>query len=250
MLHEGTEPVDYRVITPPGWNGSRSLPLLLVLHGAFSSSAILEENAAAYESEFPDAIVACASTPTQGGFYIGEWEDLVAREFPKLVAEQFNADLSRIMLLGASMGGYGALKMAFAEPGRYLAVATLSPAILPGETLSDVPPRNAPGVIGELRDTMAASGYENEHVVARLRRNADAVRQSGLWLRLECAGRDSFLLHEGAEYLHRVLWDIGVEHEYHLVQGADHVGPEAPARERRARDFLAESFRTARGRGA
>lgn len=242
MLHNGTDPVDYRVITPPGWDGSQSLPLLLVLHGAFSSSAILDEQAAAYESAFPDAVVACASTPTQGGFYIGEWEDLVAREFPGLVAEQFNADLSRTMLLGASMGGYAALKMAFAEPGRYLAVATLSPAVFPGETLADVDPRNAPGVLGELRDAMAASGYQDEHAVARLRRNADAVRRSGMPLRLECAGRDSFLLHQGAEYLHRVLWDLGIDHDYHLVQGADHIGPEVPARERRAREFLAEAL--------
>lgn len=50
MLHKGTDPVDYRVITPPGWDGSRSLPLLLVLHGAFSSSVVLDENLAAYES--------------------------------------------------------------------------------------------------------------------------------------------------------------------------------------------------------
>jgi hypothetical protein len=70
VLHKGTDPVDYRVITPPGWDGSRSLPLFLVLHGSFSSSAILDEHVAAYESAFPDAIVACASTPTQGGFYI------------------------------------------------------------------------------------------------------------------------------------------------------------------------------------
>lgn len=242
MLHKGTNPVDYRVITPPGWDGSRSLPLLLVLHGSFSSSAILDEHVAAYESAFPDAIVACASTPTQGGFYIGEWEDLVAREFPELVAGQFNADLSRIMLLGASMGGYGALKMAFAEPGRYLAVATVSPAIFPGETLADLDPRHTSSVLGELRDTMAASGYEDEHTVVRLRRNADAVRQSGMSLRLECAGRDSFLLHEGAEYLHRVLWDLGIDHDYHLAQGADHIGPEVPARERRAREFLAEAL--------
>ena len=94
------------------------------------------------------------------------------------------------------MGGYGALKMAFAEPGRYLAVATVSPAIFPGETLADIDPRNASSILGELRDTMAASGYEDEHVVTRLRRNADAVRQSGLPLRLECAGRDSGLINE------------------------------------------------------
>lgn len=243
MLHKGTGPVDYQVITPPGWDGSRSLPLVLVLHGAFSSAAILEKNEAAYERVFPDAVVACASTPTHGGFYIGEWEDLVAREFPTLVAERFNADLSMMLLLGASMGGYGALKMAFTEPTRYLATATVLPALLPGETLADVPSRNTPGVLADLRDTMAAAGYEKEHVVSRLRRNADAIRQSGVPLWLECAGKDDFLLHEGAEYLHRVLWDLGIGHDYHLVQGAGHGGPETPAMEQRARQFLADALR-------
>jgi hypothetical protein len=65
------------------------------------------------QSALPDAVVACASTPIQGGFYTGEWEDLITHP---------------------SMGGYGALKTAFAEPGRYLAVATLSPDIFPGRT--------------------------------------------------------------------------------------------------------------------
>jgi len=37
-------------------------------------------------------------------------------------------------------------------------------------------------------------------------------------------------LHDGVEFLHRVLWDHGIEHEYHLVHGADHVGASLPAR--------------------
>jgi S-formylglutathione hydrolase len=105
------------------------------------------------------------------------------------------------MLLGASMGGYGALKMAFAEPERYLAVATMAPAIFPGETLADIDPTNAPGVLGELRDAMAASGY-----------------------------------------LHRVLWDLGIDHDYHLVQGADHAGSQVEERAARAREFLARAL--------
>ncbi len=31
--------------------------------------------------------------------------------------------------------------------------------------------------------------------------------------------------HDGAEYLHRVLWDLDIPHEYHLVRDADHGGP-------------------------
>ncbi|MCI3135381.1 hypothetical protein [Phenylobacterium aquaticum] len=32
-------------------------------------------------------------------------------------------------------------------------------------------------------------------------------------------------LTQGAEFLHRILFDAGVGHEYRLVHGADHVGP-------------------------
>ena len=32
-------------------------------------------------------------------------------------------------------------------------------------------------------------------------------------------------LHEGTEFLHRILFDAGVGHEYRLVRGAEHVGP-------------------------
>ena len=48
-----------------------------------------------------------------------------------------------------------------------------------------------------------------------------------------------FLLHEGTEFLHRVLWDNGIAHEYHLVHGADHVGRTLRPRSIEALEFLA-----------
>jgi S-formylglutathione hydrolase len=40
------------------------------------------------------------------------------------------------------------------------------------------------------------------------------------------AGDQDFLnAHDGAELLHRLLWDLDISHEYHLVRGADHGGP-------------------------
>ncbi len=42
---------------------------------------------------------------------------------------------------------------------------------------------------------------------------------------IDCGADDEFLLHEGAEYLHRVLAGLGIPHEYHLVEGAGHQDP-------------------------
>src|SRR5690606_5121097 len=108
-------------------------PLILHLHGAMSSAAkSLEMAKPVYDDAWasgglPRAIVACATTPTIGGFYIDQadgpkWETLIAKEFPDMVADRFNTDDSRA-LIGTSMGGYGALKIAFRDPQCYVAVA-------------------------------------------------------------------------------------------------------------------------------
>jgi S-formylglutathione hydrolase len=60
--------------------------------------------------------------------------------------------------------------------------------------------------------------------------NGDAIRASGLEILIEAGDRDFFNLHEATEFLHRVLWDRDIDHEYHLVRRADHVGITVPPR--------------------
>ena len=56
-------------------------------------------------------------------------------------------------------------------------------------------------------------------------RNAGRMRERDLAICIE-AGDDDFInVHDGAEFLHRVLWDLDISHEYRLTRGADHVGP-------------------------
>ena len=255
-------PVEYRVLTPPGWTGGERLPLMLVLHGANSSAATLEAQLPLYEQGWadgtlPPVLAACASTPTAGGFYIdqaegGRWESLVAREFPGHLEREFGADLSRLLITGGSMGGYGALKIAFSQPDRFIAVAALEPAVFPGESAGQVRPRNTLGVLGELLAAMRDSpaGYASSHVVARLRGNADAIRRSDLAILVECGDEDCFSLMDGAEYLHRVLWDLDVSHEYHLVRGADHVGPRMADRQAGILLFVGDALKRAQQRAA
>ena len=50
--------------------------------------------------------------------------------------------------------------------------------------------------------------------------------------------QDYLNLHEGAEFLHRVLWENRIPHEYHLVRGADHGGRTFGSRAKEAVTFL------------
>ncbi|MDA1076578.1 MAG: hypothetical protein O3A63_17765 [Proteobacteria bacterium] len=51
------------------------------------------------------------------------------------------------------------------------------------------------------------------------------------------------LLAPTAEFLHPVLWDQKVKHEYHLVRGAGHVDPSLDSRTAEAARFLIRSYK-------
>ncbi|MEV8517715.1 alpha/beta hydrolase-fold protein [Dactylosporangium sp. NPDC051484] len=248
----------YTVLTPDGWTSGETLPLILVLHGANSSSDFLATlqpivDGAWADGSLPRSVIASASTPTIGGFYIDRtgngWESLIATSFPRLLEQEYGADPTRVSLMGASMGGYGALKIAFAEPSRWLAVAAVAPALLPALTPEQLRPRNTLDVLARLSSEMAdeGHGFAANSVLHRLRGNADAIRASGLPILLRCGDTDVFAMHDGTEQLHRALWDLDIGHEYHLVHGADHLGPEAVSAQRAALAFIAAAQRRAAG---
>ncbi|MBB5874117.1 S-formylglutathione hydrolase [Allocatelliglobosispora scoriae] len=257
-----TGEVPFAVLTPAEWTTAEKLPLIVVLHGANSSCELLAMLQPLIEGlwaddSLPRSVVACASTPTVGGFYVdapgGAWETLVAEVLPQVVVERFHTDPARASLVGASMGGYGALKIAFADPGRWQAVAAVAPALLPGLSPEAVLPRNTLGVLADLVTRMAGGGaderrYAENHVLHRLHAHADAIRASGLPILLRCGDRDVFNMHDGTEQLHRALWDLDIGHDYHLVLGADHIGPEAMAAQRAAFAFVGAAQRAQAGR--
>jgi glycine/D-amino acid oxidase-like deaminating enzyme len=72
----------------------------------------------------------------------------------------------------------------------------------------------------------------------RVKARRDAIVESGLQIYIEVGDADMFHLDEGNEFLHRVLWDHGIAHEYRLVHGADHLGRTLPGRLRDGFRFL------------
>lgn len=177
----------------------------------------------------PPMTVACAGVPPFC-FYLdhddARWETLVADQLLAQVRDRVpSADAAG--LVGLSMGGYGALKIALSRPTTFGAVAAVAPMIEPSERATGAPPRNrlhypadAPqALVGGDRD---GDLWHHDHPACRARRAGDLT---DLAIRIDAGSRDGLNAHDGAEYLHRVLWSLDVAHEYVLWRDADHVGP-------------------------
>lgn len=245
--------VDYRVLLPTARRRGERLPLILHLHGAMSSAASLAHARGAYEraweqGELPLAVVACATTPTLGGFYIDHaggpaWETFVGVEFPLFLEQRFNLAGTRAAV-GFSMGGYGALKLALRRPDAWAAVAALCPVIFPAETAAAVPPDNQPAILADLNRAMGVDDatYARNSVHGLLRANQAAIRHVGTRIYVDCGTDDEFRLHDGARYLHGVMCELAVPHTFKLIAGAGHADAHALVRQADALRFLGDAL--------
>ncbi|MHA6138858.1 S-formylglutathione hydrolase [Pseudomonas mohnii] len=78
---------------------------------------------------------------TGAGFYIDAtrepWsrhyrmESYVAGELPRMLAEHFPVDITRMGIFGHSMGGHGALTLAFKYPDRFKSLSAFAPIVAP-----------------------------------------------------------------------------------------------------------------------
>jgi S-formylglutathione hydrolase len=81
--------------------------------------------------------------------------------------------------------------------------------------------------LGRARDEAL---YRADQPTARARANARAVIEHKLEIYIDAAGQDALNAHDGAESLHRALWELDIPHEYHLRRDADHAGPDLAPR--------------------
>jgi S-formylglutathione hydrolase len=235
-----SEAVPYAVVAPPGSRESAPLTLCVVLMGGGGSRQSLVDLKPLLDSWWSEGVLApmVFVTPSAGMSYYVEdpaagirWESFIFEELiPHLRANcNVGKDRRATAMVGISMGGYGALKIAFAHPGEFATDAAICPMLEPGFCDTQVGSRNrlhhpAGGperLIGPGRDPelFAANNPAN-----RARANASRIRESGLPIFLEAGDSDFVNAHDGAEFLHRVLWDLDISHEYRLARGGDHGG--------------------------
>ncbi len=248
------DPVAISVYTPPGYDKTRSesYPLLIQLHGGGGSNENMERMAILLEQAITTGRIqpVVSVMPSAGrSFYMNyrdgsqKWETFITDDLLAYMRANYNVAPGRegTLITGISMGGMGSLRIAFKHPDKFQAVASMEPGIEPSLAFEDLALRDtfwrAPALFAEIygdpvdEDFWAANNPAN--IAA-----ADPGRLTGLSIYLEAGDQDMFFLHHGTEFLHRILFDEGVSHEYRLVKGAEHVGPSIGVRFLDAMGFL------------
>ena len=210
------------------------LPTLDELWRCAATSGAPKQPALAGDDQLLPCVAVCASAGRS--FYMdyrdgsAAWETLLLTEMLDAVRAEFNiaAEPGRSAVCGVSMGGMGCLRLALKYPDLFGTVAALEPAIESSLRYDALKPADtfyrADQYVEKFGvDGVVDGGYWERNNPATIAANGpDRLRD--LAILIEAGTEDGFELHQGAEFLHRVLWDRGLKHEYRLVLGADHVG--------------------------
>jgi enterochelin esterase family protein len=224
--------VGYVVDLPPSYqSGDKKYPVIYLLHGLFESSNFYERRgllpaftAARDKGELPEAIIAVADA--SNSFYVngpaGAYEDMAVKDFVEHIEATYRTAPGRAgrVLFGVSMGGYGAMRIAFKYPDRFAAVATHSAMLLEKiPTAEDGARRGQMASFNRIFGTPidAAMWAENDPLL--LVAKADAKALPALYL--DCGSEDRFQLFIGNKDLHEKLQAKGIPHEFGLYPG-DH----------------------------
>jgi S-formylglutathione hydrolase len=249
-------PVEYSVLLPDGYDAEKgTLPLLLFLHGGGGDRNFLTRMRPMIDEMWksgtlPRMVVVTPSASRS--FYMDykdgsqKWESFIIGPFLEHLRATYKVTRERngTLLFGISMGGLGALRLGFKYPDKFQGLAALEPGIDPALKWSDVKPRSRFWRGDDLMETIFGKPFdpdywERNNPASIALANADKIRASGLGIYLDAGDEDSFNLHEATEFMHRLLWDHKILHEYHLIRGADHVGRTLRPRSMEALEFLA-----------
>lgn len=133
--------------------------------------------------------------------------------------------------------------MAFKYPDRFRGVIALEPGIEPALAFDDIKLEDkfwrADAIFEERFGSPVDAAYwadNNPATIAQL--NPQRLIDSGLAIYIEAGTEDMYGLHRGTDFLHRILFDTGVKHEYRYVLGADLVGATIRPRVMNALDFM------------
>ena len=217
----------------------RAYPLLLLLHGGGGSEADLARVASVVDAAIAGGrtVPLVIAMPSAGrSLYMDyrdgseRWESFILEELvPHLRATLPVGRTRRHLFVGGwSMGGLGALRLAFKHPETFAAVAALEPAVEPALAWSEIGPEVKfwrPDAIYEriFGAPVDAAYWAANNPATLAARDPRGLIDLGVYL--EVGDQDMLYLAQGVEFLHRVLFDAGVAHEYRLVRSAEHVGP-------------------------
>jgi S-formylglutathione hydrolase FrmB len=235
--------VRYCVSLPAGYDAgaaehpARRYPVLYFLHGLgdneqtlFNSGGWTLVDELRHQHKMSDFLI--VAPEGRRTFYINSadgsvrYNDFFLEEFIPHIEGKYRIHSGRAgrALSGISMGGYGALRFAFAHPELFSAVSAQSAALITEspQALDAAAQTGAPlaGVLGAVFGKPINVAHWNANSpFALAKRNAPALRKMAIYF--NCGQDDNYGFEKGAASLHEELQKESVKHEYHAYPG-DH----------------------------
>jgi S-formylglutathione hydrolase FrmB len=224
--------VPYCIVLPAAFDAdkSRHFPVLYALHGLGDNEQYLVHSGLwnlvedmRERGELKDFLI--ASPDGDRSFYINSkdgksrYEDFLVLEFIPFIEKRYRATLGRAnrAITGVSMGGYGALHLAFHHPELFSSVSAQSAALvekLPN-VLVNVPSSERSRALSAFGNPPDAAFWEKNSPIVLAR----TANLAGLKIYFDCGDRDDYGFETGATALDKVLASRHIAHEFHIYPG-------------------------------
>jgi S-formylglutathione hydrolase FrmB len=226
--------VAYCIALPPSFDTdkTRLFPVLYFLHGLGDNEQFFVHSGAwnlvedmRDKGELKEFLIATPNA--ESTFYINaidgkeRYEDFLLKEFLPYIENHYRVALGRAnrAISGISMGGYGALHLAFGHPRLFSSVSAHSAALidrlpnfLGGVAPSSPRSRVLGGAFGNPPDP---AFWEHNSPIAMAR----TANLAGLKIYFDCGDEDDFGFDSGAIALDKILNSRRVPHEFHIYPG-------------------------------
>lgn len=224
-------PVGYCAILPPSYDAdkTRRFPVLYFLHGLGENEQILITSGGMtliedlwQSGQLGEFIIV---TPAAGSsFYINSfsgrvrYEDFLMQEFFPFIEKRYRIRPGRQTrgISGVSMGGYGALRMAFRHPALFNAVSAHSAALvedLPAAITDDPLLLRA---LGGAFGSPPNAAFWDRNTPFVFARTGDLA---GLKIYFDCGADDELGFAAGTRALDKLLTSRHIPHEEHIYPG-------------------------------
>jgi S-formylglutathione hydrolase FrmB len=151
------------------------------------------------------------------------YEDFLLREFMPQMEKKYRAESTAAArgITGVSMGGFGALRMAFKYPQQFTAVSAQMPALI-----AEIPanfsmggPGSPASFMGDVFGNPFNRAYFERNNVFYFARTTPAAQLKRLRIYFDVGNNDDYGFEQGGEKLHQLLDSRGIANEFHIYPG-------------------------------
>lgn len=222
----------YGVYTPPNWQKSESLPLVIFLHGARDSHTSFEKFKA---HEYFDRQINGGNMPRvvvltpngDNGFWENWYDgthyyrDWVLNDVMPVVQRDYNtlACPQHCHLVGISMGGFGVLRFAYFAKERFSSVSAISAPILSAEESSQAKSSLLIRLLFPLKRIFGPNLSESYKSQSIEKVWLSDKRLQNIRLQLIVGDKDRKQIVKANQRFHKLLVDNNIEHEYTIYSG-------------------------------